>query len=168
MPQDRVDAAHFSSDTQEFIRLLHSHRVHYVITGGEAVIYYGHVRLTGDVDIFYDRQPENAQRLFQALIDFWDGDIPSVSAPEELTKAGLILQFGRPPNRIDLLSRIEGISFEEAWSERREVLLVSESDAVPTYYIGLEQLITNKESAGRPRDRDDLKYLKQIAQEESE
>jgi predicted nucleotidyltransferase len=168
MSQDRVDAAHFSTDTQEFIRLLHSHRVQYVITGGEAVIYYGHVRLTGDVDIFYDRRPENAQRLFQALIEFWDGDIPGVSEAVELTEAGLILQFGRPPNRIDLLNRIEGVSFEEAWSERREVLLASESNTVPLYYIGLEQLITNKESAGRPKDRDDLRYLKQIAQEESE
>lgn len=168
MPQDRIDAAHFSSDTQEFIQLLHTHRVRYVITGGEAVIYYGHVRLTGDVDVFYDRQAQNAQRLFRALNDFWGGDIPGVSEVEELTAAGLILQFGRPPNRIDLLNRIDGVTFEEAWSGRREVLLAFDTDTVPTYYIGLEQLIANKESSGRPKDQDDLTYLKEIARNESD
>lgn len=73
MPQDRIDAAHFSPDIQEFLRLLHTRRVRYVITGGEAVIFYGHVRLTGDIDVFYDRRVENAQRLFRALNDFWGG-----------------------------------------------------------------------------------------------
>lgn len=168
MSQDRIDASHFSPDIQEFIRLLHTHRVRYVITGGEAVIYYGHARLTGDVDFFFDRQIENAQRLFRALNEFWDGDVPGVSEAEELTTAGLILQFGRPPNRIDLLNRIEGVSFEAAWSGRRKVLLESETDAVPTYYIGLDQLIANKESAGRSKDRDDLTYLRQIARQESD
>lgn len=168
MSQDRVDAGHFSTDIQEFIRLLYSHDVRYVITGGEAVIYYGHVRLTGDVDIFYDRQFENAQRLFRALSEFWGGNIPDVAEAKELADAGLILQFGRPPNRIDLLNRIEGVSFEEAWSGRQEVLLAFESEAVPMYYIGLEQLIANKESVGRPKDQDDLTYLKEIDQEESD
>lgn len=162
MPQDRIDATHFSPDIQEFIRLLHTHRVRYVIAGGEAVIYYGHVRLTGDVDFFYDRQADNTQRLFLALSDFWDGDIPGVSEAEELRTAGLILQFGRPPNRIDLINRIDGVAFEEAWSGRREVLLTSETDAVPMYYIGLEQLIANKQSAGRPKDHEDLTYLRQL------
>lgn len=168
MSQDRIDAAHFSPDIQEFIRLLHTHRVRYVITGGEAVIYYGQARLTGDVNIFFDRQTENAQRLFRALNELWDGDIPGVSEATELTAAGLILQFGRPPNRIDLLNRIEGVSFEKAWSGRREVVLASETDTVPMYYIGLEQLITNKESAGRPKDRNDLTYLREISRKESD
>ena len=168
MSQDRIDADHFSSDTQEFIRLLHSHEVRYVITGGEAVIYYGHVRLTGDVDFFYDSQFENAQRLFRVLHEFWSGDIPGVAEAKELTEVGLILQFGRPPNRIDLLNRIEGVSFEESWSGRREVLLTFESDTVPMYYIGLEQLIANKESIGRPKDQDDVTYLKEIDQQESD
>lgn len=60
------------------------------------------------------------------------------------------------------------MTFEEAWSGRREVLLTSETDAVPMYYIGLEQLIANKEAAGRPKDRDDLTYLRQIAQQDSD
>lgn len=54
MPGNHVDAAHFSPDTQDFIRLLHRYSAHYIIVGGEAVIYYGSARLTGDVDFFYD------------------------------------------------------------------------------------------------------------------
>ena len=54
MPQNRVEAAHFSPDIQAFIKLLYKQGVHYLIVGGEAVIYYGYVRLTGDVDFFYD------------------------------------------------------------------------------------------------------------------
>ena len=164
MPQDRVDAAHFSPDTQEFLRLLHVYGVRYVIAGGEAVIYYGYARLTGDVDVFYDLQANNARRLFQALGDFWSGDIPGVSNAQELVVDGLILQFGRPPNRIDLLNRIDGVAFEEAWSARREVSLASEGDAVPLYYIGLESLIANKQAAGRPKDLEDLAYLRRVAE----
>ncbi|HMB92498.1 MAG TPA: hypothetical protein VKP65_16715, partial [Rhodothermales bacterium] len=90
MPKNRIEAAHFSPDTQDFIRLLHQHSVRYVIVGGEAVIYYGYARLTGDVDFFYDRQPDNAALLFEALLSFWDGDIPGISKPEELIEPGLI------------------------------------------------------------------------------
>lgn len=168
MSQDRIDAAHFSPDTQDFIRLLQRHRVRYVIVGGEAVIYYGYARLTGDVDFFYDGEASNATRLFGALLDFWGGDIPGVAAPEELMEPGLIVQFGRPPNRIDLLNRIAGVTFEEVWPDRLTLSLVSETATVPVHYIGLEQLIANKEAAGRPKDLEDLSYLRSIGRSASE
>lgn len=60
MPPPRIEADHFSADIQDFIRLLHEHQVQYVIAGGEAVIYNGHSRLTGDVDFFYDCSEDNA------------------------------------------------------------------------------------------------------------
>ena len=68
MPQDRIEADYFSSDIREFIVLLHRHRVRYMVVGREAVIHYGHARLTGDIDFFYDRTPENAQALFEVLL----------------------------------------------------------------------------------------------------
>ncbi|NNF57052.1 MAG: hypothetical protein HKN04_02320 [Rhodothermaceae bacterium] len=159
-----VAAAHFSPDTQDFIRLLDRYQVHYLIVGGEAVIYYGYARLTGDVDFFYDRSAANAARLFEALLEFWGGDIPGVAEAEELTQPDLVLQFGRPPNRIDLLSRITGVAFAEAWAARRELSLVSEDGvSAPLYYIGLEHLIANKQASGRPKDLEDLGYLRGIA-----
>jgi len=162
MPRNRIDAGHFSPDTQDFIRLLHQHSVHYVIVGGEAVIYYGYARLTGDVDFFYDSRAPNAKRLFEALLAFWSGDIPGITEAQELTHPGLILQFGRPPNRIDLLNQIAGMSFEAAWATRLNVLLVSDTETTPLYYIGLEQLIENKQAAGRPKDMEDLSYLRSV------
>ena len=161
MPPRTVEAAHFSPDTQEFIRLLHRHGVRYVVVGGEAVIYYGLARLTGDVDFFYDGRGPNAERLYGALLAFWDGDVPGLGSAAELTQPGLVLQFGRPPNRIDLLNRIDGVDFDAAWETRRTLSMVSEGDAAPLYYIAREALIANKQASGRPQDLADLIYLRE-------
>ena len=104
MQSEALDGAVFSADTGELLCLLASHRVRYVIIGGEAVFYYGHIRLTGDTDIFYDARSMNAARLFAALQVFWHGTVPGIHTAEELSEPGLILQFGRPPHRIDLLN----------------------------------------------------------------
>ena len=110
-----MKSSHFSKDIQEFLTLLVHHKVKYVIVGGEAVIYYGYARLTGDVDFFYEPSKENALKLYKALDEFWKGDIPGLNTFEELVESGIILQFGSPPNRIDLLNTIDLVSFQEAW-----------------------------------------------------
>ena len=91
MPPQSIEAAHFSPDTREFIRLLDQHGVRYVIVGGEAVIYYGYARLTGDVDFFYDRDVANVRALFAALTEFWDGSIPETGRFWILTTPALLL-----------------------------------------------------------------------------
>ena len=83
-PKKIIEAAHFSPDTLEFIRLLQFHNVRYVIVGGEAVIFHGHARFTGDVDFFYSTDDQNTDRLFTALKGFWDGDIPGVRNVEDV------------------------------------------------------------------------------------
>ncbi|HAK97013.1 MAG TPA: hypothetical protein DCM87_18985 [Planctomycetes bacterium] len=155
-----MKAASFSRDTREFLGLLHTHGVRYLIIGGEAVIYYGHARLTGDIDILFDAQADNADRLHAALDEFWGGSIPAVTRREELREPGLILQFGRPPNRIDLLNSISGVGFEDAWASKLDAQLETERGIVPIHYIGLAHLIANKESTGRPKDQDDLEFLR--------
>ncbi len=147
---------HFSRDVREFFRLLHEHGVRYLVVGGEAVIYHGHARLTGDVDLFYEATPANSARLFAALEEFWGGEVPGVARADELREPGTIVQFGRPPNRIDLLSRIDGVDFEAAWSGRVEERI----GEVPVFFIGLDALIENKAALDRPRDREDLAYLR--------
>ncbi len=159
----RIDPTHFSPDTGSFIHLLHRYRVRYLVVGGEAVIFYGHTRLTGDVDFFFDRSPDNSLRLFAALSEFWDGDIPEVRSAEELTEVGLVIQFGVPPNRIDLINSIEEVDFAEAWDQRVTVMMASE-DECPLHFIGIEALIRNKAALGRPKDLDDLQYLR-VAEE---
>lgn len=153
-------ASHFSPDTQDFIRLLHEHDVRYLIVGGEAVIYYGYARLTGDVDFFYDAEPDNTGKLFEALLEFWNGDVPGVAAADELTHPDLVLQFGLPPNRIDLLSKITGVSFDEAWPARLTLSLVSDGRSTPLHMISLGHLVANKHATGRPKDLADLSYLR--------
>ena len=86
-------ASHFSKDIQEFLKLLSDNKVRYVIIGGEAVIYYGYARLTGDVDFFFEGSNQNAQRLYHALDRFWQGDIPGITTYAELMEPGIILQL---------------------------------------------------------------------------
>ncbi|OGL46337.1 MAG: hypothetical protein A2161_20745 [Candidatus Schekmanbacteria bacterium RBG_13_48_7] len=163
MSQTRIDASHFSPDVQEFLRLLYKHEVKYLLVGGEAVIYYGYARLTGDVDFYYKCDTENASKLFSALSEFWGGNIPETETFEELTQVGLILQFGVPPNRIDLINSIDGVEFDKAWKDKNTVFFTLHSKDVPVHYISLENLIENKEASGRPKDAEDLKYLNRIS-----
>ncbi len=158
-----MKASHFSPDIQEFLFLLSAHKVRYVIVGGEAVIYYGFVRLTGDVDFFFEPTANNVQQLYRALDEFWRGSIPGIQSPHELMSSGAIIQFGVPPNRIDLVSSITGVSFEKAWKSRTREKIKIKKRLCSVFFIGLDQLIKNKEAIHRPKDFDDLRYLKAAA-----
>ena len=157
-PKKLIEATHFSPDTLEFIRLLEKHGVRYVIVGGEAVIFHGHARFTGDVDFFYSVDAENAARLFAALKEFWQGDIPGIRTQAELSQEGYVIQFGRPPNRIDLLTSADGLTFEEAWETRMKVEIAG-AGGLNTALLSIEKLIQNKRASGRPKDLDDLAFL---------
>lgn len=150
---------HFSPDIREFLGILARHQVRYLIVGGEAVVYHGHVRLTGYLDVFYDLEQQNCSRLFSALRDFWHGAVPGIRDPNELQAPGFVVQFGRPPNRLDLLSSITGVGFEEAWSGKKMEFLAGGEFPIPINYIGIDALIKNKQAVGRPRDLDDLDFL---------
>ena len=100
-------------------------------------------------------------RLFAALEEFWQGNIPGLSHHEELCKEAMILQFGLPPNRIDLINQIDGVAFHEAWLARADAIADIEDERVTIHFIGLDHLIRNKETAGRPKDLADLEYLQQ-------
>jgi len=162
VPREAIDPELFSPDTRELIALLHKHRVRYLIVGGEAVIYYGHVRTTGDVDFFYDRADDNSQQLYAALDEFWSGHIPNLNRWEELTAPGMILQFGVVPNRIDFINEIDGVSFAQAWPNRLTLSMAIGTDTAEVFLIGIDDLIKNKESTGRNRDDEDLKFLRRF------
>ena len=152
---------YFSKDVQEFIELLHIFKVRYVIVGGEAVIYYGYPRLTGDVDIFYERSEDNVKQLYRALNEFWQGDIPGIESENDFLEPGVIIQFGIPPNRIDLINRIDGVCFEEAWENKAIDHITINGRKINIYFIGLKQLIKNKKTVKRNKDLDDLRYLEE-------
>lgn len=103
-----------------------------MIVGGEAVIYYGHARLTGDIDLFYETTSENVTCLLDALREFWSGPIPGVRSGREFLKRGMVFQFGVPPNRIDLMIEVEGIEFEDAWKRRKVERLDQKRESIPS------------------------------------
>jgi hypothetical protein len=163
-----MENGHFSPDVEEFLLALHRHQVRYLIVGGEAVIFYGYPRLTGDLDLYFDGSKENTQRLYEALEEFWGGSVPGVNDESELRVVGVVAQFGVPPNRVDLMNQIDGVSFPEAWKGRTVDFAVLGGERIPLAVIGVRELIRNKEAMARYRDLDDLKYLRQSGgQEES-
>jgi len=159
MPSRPIKGAGFSQDILAFLRVLSQYRVRYLVVGGEAVIFHGYPRVTGDVDFFYENTSANVQRLFTALLDFWAGHIPGLKSADELREPGLIIQFGRPPHRIDLMNEIDGVSFREAWNSRVSVRIATACDPVAARYIDLGPLLKNKRAAGRPKDLEDARVL---------
>jgi len=162
-----MDPSYFSPDILEFLRLLSENKVRYLIVGGEAVIYYGYARLTGDVDIFYERTENNARALYEALNLFWKEQVPGIKDHTEFLEKGEIIQFGRPPNRIDLINDISGVVFEKAWLNRKLEEVVIKGQKHIVCYIGLEDLIENKRYANRYKDLEDLKYLTALSKKKT-
>jgi hypothetical protein len=155
--------SHFPQDTQDLLLLLRKHEVRCLIVGAEAVIYHGFARLTGDIDIYFEPSGENCGKLFLALREFWAGDVPGLNSASDLAAKGTIIQFGYPPNRIDLINTISGLDFPEAWESRASQDILIRGEVVTVHYIGLAALIKNKEACGRPKDLEDLKYLREAA-----
>jgi hypothetical protein len=145
-------------DLREFIALLNSQKVDYVVVGGHAVAYHGYPRFTGDIDFLVRPTTENAQKVMAALEGFGFGAI-GISA-NDFTREGQVVQLGRPPNRIDLLTSISGVSFDEVWSGRVRLDL----DGDPVFLIGADQLLHNKRSTGRLKDMADAEQIEKARQ----
>lgn len=140
-------------DLREFIELLNALEVRFVIVGAFAVAYHGYFRYTSDIDIFIDSSFENATRIFQAVEQFGFGDL-KLSA-KDFTQPDHVIQLGVAPNRIDLMTFLSGVSFDEAWSSRE----LGELDGLSVPFISREMLKRNKIACGRLRDLADLEYL---------
>ncbi len=154
---------YFSKDITDFLVLLNKHFVKFVLVGGEAVIYYGHARLTGDIDIYYEISNDNIEKLWNSLLEFWDNDIPMMKSKDEFHKKGIIVQFGLPPNRIDLINTIGGVQFTEVWKNKIiEKLDLGNDILIDINLVGLNELIKNKKTVGRHKDLEDIKFLQKV------
>ena len=129
-------------DFKEFFTLLNLEKTQYLLVGGDAVIHYGYVRSTGDMDIWFNPSPENAQRLVRVLSQF--GFSEGSLIPERFTETGKVFQIGIPPLRIDLLTKITGCDFASCYAKRSVV----ELDGVEVPIISLDELKANKRSTG--------------------
>ena len=159
---EKINKSYFPEDILDFLILLDKYSVKYVIVGGQASIYYGHARLTGDIDIFYGRSKSNAKKLYKVLYEYWGGNIPLVSNQKELEKPGMVFQFGVPPNRIDLINDIGDISFQQTWNTKETAAIDQNNNNIEIYFISLDLLIKNKEQVKRAKDLDDLKFLLKV------
>jgi hypothetical protein len=148
-----------SKDTKDLISLLARHKVRFLLVGGVAVIYHGYARLTGDIDFVYERTAANASRLFRSLREFWGGNVPFVDRAADLLKERTIIQFGTPPNRVDLMNSITGVEFKEAWASRIVERITVRDGEVELPIIGLASLEKNKRALGRFKDLADLEFI---------
>ena len=144
-----------AKDLEEFIALLNGHGVDYVLIGGWAFGYHAIPRYTGDLDFFLRCDQANAARMQRVLNEFGMSEVTDFK--ENFLKPGNIIQFGVPPNRIDLLTKIDGESFEEVWETR----VMGRLDNVEVPLISRELLIKNKIASARPKDLADLDALRQ-------
>ncbi len=140
-------------DWKEFLELLNSHRVDYLIVGAHARGFYGVPRYTRDIDIFVRPSKENATKLLSVLRDFGFASVEL--AADDFLVPGRIVQLGVEPYRIDLLTGITGVEFEDAWSDR----VAGDLGGVPVPIISLRAFKQNKRAAGRPKDLADLADL---------
>ena len=125
-------------DWKEFIELLNSRRVDYVVVGAIAVSYHAYPRNTGDLDVLIRPTSENAERLIAALADFGFGSLGLQAS--DLVVPGQFIQLGVRPRRIDLLNQISGVAFDEVWRGR----VLTQIEGVSVSLIGREALIRNK------------------------
>jgi hypothetical protein len=140
-------------DFEEFLRLLEEHQVEYMIVGGYAVAFHGHVRFTKDIDIFYASTPTNIVRLRRALVAFGFGE--EALAQVAFARQGDVVAIGVIPVRIDLLNDIDGIAFDEAQANA----VRGRYGQVDATFIGKQDLIRNKSSTTRAKDKADVEEL---------
>jgi len=139
-----------SKDFKEFIALLNAHKVQYIVVGGYAVAFHGHPRYTKDIDFWVLPNPENGEKLLAVLRDFGFASLDLVV--EDFALPNKVVQLGQPPYRIDLITSISGLNFQECFSATIE----TELDGVSVRFIGLEDLKKNKRSTGRLKDLSDV------------
>ena len=140
-------------DFEELLKLLEQNKVRYMIVGGYAVALHGYARFTQDIDIFFLNSNENIKKLISSLKQF---GFDESNLPKEIfKKTGNIIQFGVAPVRIDLLNKIDGVSFEKA----EKNIVRSRYGNTEVNFIGKKELIRNKNSSERLKDKADIEEL---------
>lgn len=139
-----------SSDFEELLACFNAKSVRAVVVGSHALAFHGRPRFTKDLDVFVEPRLENAQRVIEALTQFGFGGVGL--SVDDFSHAGPIVQLGVAPNRIDLLTSIDGVTFDEAWTGRATGMF----GAQPVAYLGRAEFLKNKRAAGRLQDLADV------------
>lgn len=148
-----MDMIRLPQDFRDFLKLLNFHEVEYLLIGGFAVGYHGYPRATGDMDIWIAVSPENAEKMVTVLKKFGFDD-PDMNA-ELFLKKRQVVRMGMPPIRIEVLTDISGVIFDECYEARVTAFI----DDIKVNLISSEHLKKNKKASGRIKDLHDLEYL---------
>ena len=140
-------------DFRDLFAALNAANARYLLVGGYAVAFHAQPRFTKDLDVWTEPEAANAARVHQALREF--GAPLQQLTTSDLERKGTIFQIGVPPNRIDIVTAIDGVEFSEAWPDHSETTYGGQ--VVPV--IGRRHLIRNKRATGRPQDLLDLEML---------
>jgi predicted nucleotidyltransferase len=146
-----------SEDFKEFIKFLNDHECRYLIVGGYALSFHSQPKLTVDIDFWIDPKPDNAEKIIKVLTDFGFGKL-NITV-DDLTDLNNVIQLGKTPLRIDLLTSIDGLIFEKAYKNR----VIGKYIDIKANFISLEDLILNKKSSGRKKDLYDLNWIEQYS-----
>ena len=144
-----------NEDYKEMLQILLNNKVKFLIVGAYAMGVHGYPRATGDFDIWVENSLENSKNIYRSLSEF--GVPLSEILEDTFTKKGIIFQIGVAPRRIDIITYIDGVNFEEAYKTKETIKL----ENLPLPFLSKENLIKNKQSTGREKDKLDIKYLKE-------
>jgi predicted nucleotidyltransferase len=142
-----------TQDFREFLNLLNSEKIEYLLIGGYAVGLYGVERPTKDMDVWISTSPENLDKLIEVLGKF--GFRPDQFKREDFTGTQSVFRMGFPPNRLEVITRIAGVEFPECYARR----CMTEIEGLQVAVIDVQDLMRNKTAAGRDQDRADVKKL---------
>ncbi len=142
-----------NKDLKEFLSFLNAKNVDYIIVGGITVVYYGYPRYTGDIDIWVNKSESNAKKIIEVIKEFGFADFGLTV--EDLTEDNMVFQFGVEPNRINIITDVDGLNFNDAKKFRKKVTIGD----VDLFLISLNDLKKNKKKSGRYKDLDDLENL---------
>jgi hypothetical protein len=141
-------------DFIDLCSLLNANGVDFLIVGGYAVAFHGAPRFTGDLDILIQPALDQVRRTLRALNEF--GFPSEQTAAKDMLDQRRILQLGRRPMQVHLMTNISGVSWDAAWESRQQ----GAYGGVPVFFIGLDALVTNKQAAGRAKDLADVEALR--------
>ena len=147
---------YLTQDYQDIIFLFNKHKVKYLIAGAYAMSKVGYSRSTYDIDLWIEKTTQNAINIFHALDEF---GVPFEINPDDFLAPDSVLQIGIEPNRIDILTDVDGLTFEDAWQNRQLVKF----DTLEAYSLEIGDIIKNKTASNRPKDKLDLVQLEALA-----
>jgi hypothetical protein len=142
-------------DFVDFLTALIATDARFIVVGAHALAAHGVPRATGDIDVWIDRSPENVVRVWQALTNFGAPTTALGLIPTDLTVPDTVMQIGLAPRRIDILTDVTGLSFDQAWNRR----VVHQVGLLAVAFLGRDDLIRNKRASGRYKDLGDLEAM---------